>query len=169
VSDADGRTVRFADGTSLDVETVIWATGYRSDYSWIHTPGVAREGQVIHRRGVTDVPGLYFVGLSWQYTRGSALLGFVNDDAVFLTDRIAARHHMGELQTSFEGLVVARIRDLRPVSAEPFGPGKCGGAVPTVGEAARRWFIPNPEKGGLPCGPSQPEQDRPWRQRRGAR
>jgi putative flavoprotein involved in K+ transport len=97
VADADGRTVRFADGTSLDVEVVIWATGYRSDYSWIHTPGVARDGQVIHRRGVTDVPGLYFVGLSWQHTRGSALLGFVHDDTAHLAGRIAAHSQIGDL------------------------------------------------------------------------
>jgi putative flavoprotein involved in K+ transport len=67
---------------------VVWATGYRSDYAWIHVPGVVREGHVVHRRGVTEVPGLYFLGLSWQHTRGSALLGFVNDDAAYLADRI---------------------------------------------------------------------------------
>jgi putative flavoprotein involved in K+ transport len=94
---ADGRTVRFTDGTSLDAEVVIWATGYRPDYSWIRIPGVARDGKVIHRRGVTDVPGLYFVGLSWQHTRGSALLGFVNDDAAHLAGRIIARHQIGDL------------------------------------------------------------------------
>jgi len=94
VADADGRTVRFADGTSLDAEVVIWATGYRSDYSWIHIPGVARDGQVIHRRGVTDVPGLYFLGLAWQHTRGSALLGFVNNDASYLIGRIADCHRI---------------------------------------------------------------------------
>ena len=97
VADADGRTVRFADGSSLDVGVVVWATGYRSDYSWIHIPGVVREGQVVHRRGVTEVPGLYFLGLSWQHTRGSALLGFVNDDAAYLAGRIAARHQTGDL------------------------------------------------------------------------
>jgi putative flavoprotein involved in K+ transport len=97
VASADGRTVRFADDSSLDVEVVIWATGYRPDYSWIHIPGVACDRQVVHRRGVTDVPGLYFVGLSWQHTRGSALLGFVNDDAAFLAGRIAARHQVGDL------------------------------------------------------------------------
>ena len=70
---------------------VIWATGYRSDYSWISIPGVIRDGHVVHRRGVTQVPGLYFVGLSWQYTRGSALLGFVADDAAYLAEQIAAR------------------------------------------------------------------------------
>jgi putative flavoprotein involved in K+ transport len=58
--------------------------GYRSDYSWIHIPGVVREGLPIHRRGVTEVPGLYFLGLTWRHTRGSALLGFVHDDAAHL-------------------------------------------------------------------------------------
>ena len=97
VAGADARTVRFADGTSLDAEVVIWATGYRPDYSWLGIPGILRDGKVIHRRGVTQIPGLYFVGLSWQHTRGSALLGFVNDDAAFLAGRIAARHQIGDL------------------------------------------------------------------------
>ncbi len=79
--DAAGRTVRFADGTSREVDAVVWATGYRSDYTWIDVPGVLRDGRVVHARGVTEVPGLYFLGLSWQHTRGSALLGFVADDA----------------------------------------------------------------------------------------
>jgi len=88
--DADGRTVRFADHSLLeDVGVVVWATGYRPDYAWIHVPGVVREGHVVHRRGVSEVPGLYFLGLSWQHTRGSALLGFVNDDAAYLADHIA--------------------------------------------------------------------------------
>jgi len=90
VTGADGRTVRFADGTSLDVEVVIWATGYRPDYSWIHIPGMTRDGQVAHRRGVTDVPGLYFLGLPWQHTRGSALLGFVHEDAAHLAGLITS-------------------------------------------------------------------------------
>jgi putative flavoprotein involved in K+ transport len=88
--DAEGRTVRFADHSLLeDVGVVVWATGYRPDYSWLHIPGLVREGHVVHQRGVTEVPGLYFLGLSWQHTRGSALLGFVNDDAAYLADRIA--------------------------------------------------------------------------------
>jgi putative flavoprotein involved in K+ transport len=88
--DAGGRTVRFADGGTLDVRTVIWATGYRPDHSWIQIPGFADDGRLTHRRGVTDVPGLYFLGLSWQHTRGSALLGFVNTDAAYLAGRIAS-------------------------------------------------------------------------------
>jgi Pyridine nucleotide-disulphide oxidoreductase len=68
VAGADRRTVRFTDGSSLDADVVIWATGYRSDYSWIGIRGVARDGTVIHRRGATEVPGLYFLGLSWLHT-----------------------------------------------------------------------------------------------------
>jgi putative flavoprotein involved in K+ transport len=83
--DAAGRTVRFADGTSREVGVVVWATGYRPDYAWIDVPGVLRDGRVVHARGVTDVPGLYFLGLPWQHTRGSALLGFVADDAAHVT------------------------------------------------------------------------------------
>jgi putative flavoprotein involved in K+ transport len=87
---ADGRTVRFTDGSTLEVGVVIWATGYRSDYSWIHISDLVKDGRVAHRRGVTDVPGLYFLGLSWQHTRGSALLGWVGNDAAFLAEQIAS-------------------------------------------------------------------------------
>ena len=96
---AGGQTVHFADGSTLDVGVVIWATGYRPDYSWIHIPGVTRDGQVAHRRGVTDIPGLYFLGLAWQHTRGSALLGFVNDDVTYLAGRIAAHRHTTDAVT----------------------------------------------------------------------
>jgi putative flavoprotein involved in K+ transport len=90
LADVDGRTATFADGTTLDVEAVVWATGYRPDYSWLHVPGVVIDGQVRHTNGVSDVPGLYFLGLPWQTCRGSALLGFVGADAATLSDRMAA-------------------------------------------------------------------------------
>ena len=86
--DADGHTVRFDDGSELDVNAVIWATGYRADYSWIVPPVVGDDGRPRHRRGVTDTPGLYFLGLTWQHTRGSALIGWVKDDAAFIAERI---------------------------------------------------------------------------------
>lgn len=65
---------------------MVWATGYRPDYSWLHVPGVVVDGAVRHQGGVTDVAGLYLLGLPWQTCRGSALLGFVGADA----ERIAA-------------------------------------------------------------------------------
>src|ERR687897_2121181 len=88
--DAAGRTVRFEDESELEVDAVIWATGYRPDFSWIDLPILDSNGRLRHRRGVTDVPGLYFLGLTWQWTRGSALIGWVKDDAAFLTERVAA-------------------------------------------------------------------------------
>ena len=61
-----------------------WATGYRSDYSWIDVPVFDEEGQPVHRRGVTAASGRYFLGLPWQHTTGSALLGFVKRDAAYI-------------------------------------------------------------------------------------
>jgi putative flavoprotein involved in K+ transport len=87
---ADGHTVRFEDGSELEVDAVIWATGYRPDYSWITLRVFDENGRLRHRRGVTDVPGLYFLGLTWQHTRGSALIGWVRDDAEFIAEQIAA-------------------------------------------------------------------------------
>jgi putative flavoprotein involved in K+ transport len=85
---AVGRTVEFSDATKLDVAAVIWATGFRVDHSWVDVPVFDEAGRVVHRRGVTDSPGLYFLGLSWQHTRGSALLGWVNDDAEHVAQQI---------------------------------------------------------------------------------
>ena len=87
--DAEGRRLRFEDGTELEVDAVIWATGYRPDYSWIKLPILGENGRLRHSRGVTDVPGLYFLGLTWQHTRGSALIGFIKDDAEFIAAKIA--------------------------------------------------------------------------------
>jgi putative flavoprotein involved in K+ transport len=87
---ASGRTVTFEDGTQVEVNAVIWATGYRPDYSWIDLPIVDEHGRLRHRRGVTGLPGLYFLGLTWQWTRGSALIGWVKDDAEFIAQQIAS-------------------------------------------------------------------------------
>ena len=86
---ADERTVRFDDGAEVEVDAVIWATGYRADHSWIELPILDEGGRLRHRRGVTDIPGLYFLGLTWQHTRGSALIGWVKDDAEYIAERIA--------------------------------------------------------------------------------
>jgi putative flavoprotein involved in K+ transport len=89
VVEASGRAVGFADGSELEVDAVVWATGYRSDYSWIRLPVLDEEGRLRHRRGVTEVPGLYFLGLSWQHTRGSALIGWVEDDAEYIAEQMS--------------------------------------------------------------------------------
>jgi putative flavoprotein involved in K+ transport len=88
--DTDSDMVRFEDGSTLKVDSVIWATGYRPDYSWIKLPVLNEDGRPRHRRGVTEAHGLYFLGLTWQFTRGSALIGWVKHDAEFIAERIAA-------------------------------------------------------------------------------
>ena len=89
---AAGRRAVFDDGSEQDIDAIVWATGYRSDFSWIDLPDVLDEsGGIIHRRGVTDAPGLFFIGLTWQHTRGSALIGFVGDDAAFIAGRIGSQ------------------------------------------------------------------------------
>jgi putative flavoprotein involved in K+ transport len=116
---ASGRTVSFADGSELDVDAVIWATGYRPDHSWIKLPVADPNGVVRHRRGVTDVPGLYFLGLSWQHTRGSALLGWVKHDAEFIAEQIDA---FAELQIAPERDTIG-TESVRAPQAAPLAEG----------------------------------------------
>ena len=84
-----GSEVRFSDGGRLSPGTVIWATGFELDHSFVQLPVFDTDGRLVHRRGVTASPGLYFLGMPWQHTRGSALLGWVKDDAQHIADQIA--------------------------------------------------------------------------------
>lgn len=89
VSNADGRNVFFVDGTSIQVDNIIWATGFEPAYDWIHINGVLNEREeVIHERGVSPINGLYFLGLPWQSHRGSSLLLGVGDDANYIVEKI---------------------------------------------------------------------------------
>jgi putative flavoprotein involved in K+ transport len=88
--DAAGSTVTFDDGTNLGVRAAVWATGFGIDHSFVDLPVFDDRGHLVHQRGVTQSPGLYFLGLTWQHTRGSALLGWVKDDAEFIAQQISA-------------------------------------------------------------------------------
>ena len=69
---------------------MVWCTGFRPDYSWIHLPVTGADGWPVQTRGVaTDVPGLFFLGLPFLYAGASALLGGVGRDAAYLADRMA--------------------------------------------------------------------------------
>jgi putative flavoprotein involved in K+ transport len=72
---AAGVTVRFAGRTAVEPRTIVWATGFGADHGWIDVPVFDDGGAVVHARGVTASPGLVFLGLPWQHTRGSALPG----------------------------------------------------------------------------------------------
>ena len=71
-----------------DVRNVIWATGYRPNFSWIEGLELDHEGYPKHKRGVSTIEGLYFIGLPWLHTRGSATLGGIKKDAEYLSKQI---------------------------------------------------------------------------------
>ena len=84
----DGDRVRFTDGETATFDAVVWATGFRPHYPWLGVPVLDDHGAPVHRHGITSWPGLSFLGLSWQRSRGSALLGWVGADAEDLCDRL---------------------------------------------------------------------------------
>jgi putative flavoprotein involved in K+ transport len=64
--------------------------GFASDFTWVEAPIFDGRGRPCHDRGVTDVPGLYVVGLPWLYTWGSGRFSGIARDAEYLADKIAA-------------------------------------------------------------------------------
>ena len=74
-----------------DLVAVIWATGYGVDFGWIDIPVLDVRGEPVHRNGVSDVPGLYFLGLQWLSKMKSSFLSGVGDDAAVLAGHIAIR------------------------------------------------------------------------------
>jgi putative flavoprotein involved in K+ transport len=73
------------------VSTVIWATGYRPDLGWVQLPVLDPQGYPIQRRGVTAVPGLYFLGLDWLHSAKSGLFAGIGEDAAHVAAQIADR------------------------------------------------------------------------------
>ena len=87
----DGKPM-LADGRVLDVANVIWSTGFRPDYSWIDVPILGDDGWPDQERGVVrSAPGVYFMGLIFQFGFTSMLVVGAARDAAFVVDRIAAR------------------------------------------------------------------------------
>ncbi|MFB9469703.1 NAD(P)/FAD-dependent oxidoreductase [Nonomuraea salmonea] len=87
----EGNRFRTAEGETVTPSAVIWATGYRPDYRWMRIPG-ALDGDVpLHIGGISPVPGLTYVGLPFQSSRGSALLGWVGEDAARVAQSYPSR------------------------------------------------------------------------------
>jgi putative flavoprotein involved in K+ transport len=81
----DGNEAEFIDGSKIRIDAIIWASGFQRDFNWIQADGVLHSyGELVHERGVSLVKGLYFLGLPWLHTRGSAQLSGVGYDAKFL-------------------------------------------------------------------------------------
>jgi putative flavoprotein involved in K+ transport len=70
------------------ISTIIWATGYAFDYSWLDVGSFDETGKPRHQRGVSSEPGLYFLGLPWQSRRGSSFIWGVWHDARYVADQI---------------------------------------------------------------------------------
>jgi putative flavoprotein involved in K+ transport len=73
----------------VGIAAIIWATGYAVDFSWIDIAVFDARGEPIHRKGVTDAPGLFFLGLQWLSRMNSSFLAGVGDDAAYLADHIS--------------------------------------------------------------------------------
>lgn len=81
---------RTLDVQAAGITSVVWCIGFRSNFSWVEFPVLDQRGHVEHERGITGVPGLYFLGLPWQYTWGSGRFFGVGRDAQHVLEAILA-------------------------------------------------------------------------------
>jgi putative flavoprotein involved in K+ transport len=78
------------DLTSGEIKTVLWATGFRPDWSWLDVPVFDRKGRIRHDGGIVDAPGLYLMGLPFLRRRKSSFIDGAGDDARDLTNHLVA-------------------------------------------------------------------------------
>ena len=74
---------------SGEIRTIVWATGFRPDYSWLHLPVLDEKGHVRHDGGVVDSPGMYVIGLPVLRRRKSSFIHGAEDDAREVVDHLA--------------------------------------------------------------------------------
>jgi len=84
-----GSSLRRLNLREAKVSTVIWATGFTSDFSWIHLPVLDAEGRPIYQRGISPVRGLYFIGFPWLSSRKSGIIYGIDEDAHYIADTIS--------------------------------------------------------------------------------
>lgn len=85
----DGEGVAL-DLAASNITSVIWCIGFQPDFRWVDAPVFNGRGHPVHKRGVTDQPGLYFLGLPWLHTWGSGRFSGVARDALYLAEQIDA-------------------------------------------------------------------------------
>ena len=96
VTGVQGGKPLLEDGRTLEVRNVIWCTGSEPGFSWIDLPVFDEEGRPVHERGISKVPGLYFVGLHFQYAMSSATLIGIGRDAEYVVNGLRARSRSAE-------------------------------------------------------------------------
>jgi putative flavoprotein involved in K+ transport len=98
---------RELDLTTAGITSVIWSTGFTRDHRWIEVPVFDGRGYPMHWRGVTNCPGLYFLGLPWQYSWGSGRFEAVGRDAEFLARHIDASRRLADVCGTLTGAPTA--------------------------------------------------------------
>lgn len=92
------KPIRQVDLQGAGITSVIWATGYRSDFGWLKADVFDSEGKPVHQRGVTFEQGIYFVGLPWLSRRGSSFIWGVWHDAKYIADHITTQQRYRRYQ-----------------------------------------------------------------------
>ncbi|MEJ2890118.1 NAD(P)-binding domain-containing protein [Actinomycetospora aeridis] len=90
------------------IGTVVWATGFRRDFSWVHAAVLDAAGEPVQRRGVTAAEGLYFLGLKWLHHRSSSFLDGVGADAEYLSRFLADQ--LASSRSSWRTRAASRVR-----------------------------------------------------------
>ena len=85
--------IRELDLDAAGIRSIVWATGHRFNYDWVHLPVLNDRGEPLHNRGVAELPGIYFLGLRWLYKLRSSFLALSGpgEDAEYLATQIATR------------------------------------------------------------------------------
>lgn len=100
-TNAEGKNIYFNNVTISSIKNIVWATGYKPNFSWLTGKGLENikfegDGYPTNHRGVGATQGMYFIGLPWMHTRGSATLGGVAADAQYLADHITKVNELVE-------------------------------------------------------------------------
>ncbi len=104
--------LRELDLAEAGVTSIIWATGYSQDYSWLQVDAFDSRGKPVHQRGVSSAQGLYFVGLPWLSRRGSAFIWGVWHDAKHVVDQIANQHKYRAYDQGKRAAAVVPLRNV---------------------------------------------------------
>lgn len=102
---ADADQLLFSDGSRCRCDAVIWAMGYQDDTAWLKVDGASTRHRFLEERGISPVPGLYYVGREWQNSRASGLVCGVYADALAIAqvakDHLAARRKAAESSSGY--------------------------------------------------------------------
>ena len=92
--DASSENIIFEKQKIKDIKNIVWATGFKPNFNWIEGVELDADQYPKNYRGVSEMNGLYFIGLPWLYTRGSATLGGVKKDAAYLVEMLLKNHRL---------------------------------------------------------------------------